>query len=76
MTDRIYHVLFLCTGNSARSVLAESILRKDGQGRFNASAGALFTALPLASIDKMSLRSKLNDIGEGEGASTSRPQVA
>jgi protein-tyrosine-phosphatase len=175
MPDRIYNVLFLCTGNSARSILAESILGKDGRGRFRAfSAGsqpggtvnpfalkvldsfgypteglrskswlefaqpdapvmdfvftvcdnaagescpvwpgqpmtahwgiedpaavtgtdlqkeaafvaafrymknriALFTALPLAAIDQLSLGSRLRDIGRSDGATHSRPEVA
>ena len=170
-----YNVLFLCTGNSARSILAEAILNKEGAGRFRAySAGsfpkgavhpaalkllgelgyptdgyrskswdefaapgappldfvftvcdnaagetcpiwpgrpmtahwgiedpaevegtdiqkeaafiaalrylknriAIFTSLPLGSIDKMSLRTRLRDIGHSEGATTLRPDVA
>lgn len=71
MSDRVYNVLFLCTGNSARSILGEAILNHVGQGRFRAySAGSTpkgavhpmtIETLAKAGIPTDGLRSKARD---------------
>jgi len=59
MAERMFNVLFLCTGNSARSIIAESILRKDGAGRFRAfSAGSQ----PKGAVNPFALK-ELESIG-------------
>lgn len=78
MADSRYNVLFICTGNSARSIFAESILRSEGGGRFNVySAGtkpcselnpSAVEVLRAKGHDVDSLRAKNISEFTGEGA--------
>lgn len=61
MTEKTYNVLFVCTGNSARSILAEALLNHLGRGRFQGlSAGSHpsgeVNPLTLQTLEKMRLR--------------------
>jgi len=81
MTDHVYNVLFLCTGNSARSILAEAVMNHVGQGRFKAySAGSApkgnVHPLTLETLQKAGLSIEgLRSKGWDEFAAASAPQM-
>jgi arsenate reductase (thioredoxin) len=81
MSDKTFNVLFICTGNSARSILAESILNQLGRGQFKAYSAGSFPAdrvnpytleiLERWEMDTTNLRSKSWD----EFAAPDAPQM-
>jgi hypothetical protein len=81
MSERIYNVLFLrIWGVEDPAEVAGTDVQKKAAfvaaHRYLKNRIAVFTSLPLQSIDRLSLGKRLRDIGRGEGATTQRPDVA
>lgn len=68
MTKPVYNVLFLCTGNSARSILAEAILNGQGMGRLRAFSAGSF---PKGAVHPAAI-ALLNDLGHDTGGFRSK----
>lgn len=62
MTDRTYNVLFICVGNSARSIFAESILRKAAGDRFTACSAGTRPGTQLNPFAVQVLKDKKHDV--------------
>jgi arsenate reductase (thioredoxin) len=81
MTERIYNVLFLCTGNSARSILAEAVLNHWGNGKFRAFSAGSFPKdqvhpLTLDLLERMNLPAEgLRSKSWDEFAAPGAPQI-
>lgn len=68
MSERVYNVLFLCTGNSARSIMAEALMNRAGERRFRAYSAGSF---PKADVHPMTLK-VLRDLGFPTGGLRSK----
>lgn len=81
MADRPYNVLFLCTGNSARSILAESLLNHWGQGKFRGYSAGSFPkrqvhAISVALLKQLNLPTDgLRSKSWGEFAAPGAPPI-